>query len=106
MPVFGENTSTLLDFCNFVSKYDDAFYELSRLLQIAFTMPVTSVASDRSYSCLKLIKTHLRTTMPDERLSSLAVLSMYSERVNKLDFEKVTHRFALHYPHCRIQLTL
>src|SRR6218665_589002 len=32
MPVFGENTSTLLDFCNFVSKYDDVFYELSRLL--------------------------------------------------------------------------
>ena len=26
MPVFGENTSTLLDFCNFVSKYDYAFY--------------------------------------------------------------------------------
>src|SRR6218665_3875858 len=38
MPVFGENTSTLHDFCNFVSKYDDTFYELSRLLQIACTM--------------------------------------------------------------------
>src|SRR6218665_446910 len=46
MPVFGENTSTLLDFCNFVSKYDDAFNELSRLLQIACTMPVTSVESE------------------------------------------------------------
>src|SRR6218665_3813094 len=52
MPVFGENTSTLLDFCNFVSKYDDAFYELSRLLRIACTMPVTSLASERSFSCL------------------------------------------------------
>src|SRR6218665_3908310 len=41
MPVFGENISTLLDFCNFVSKYNDAFNELSRLLQIACTMPVT-----------------------------------------------------------------
>ena|SRR6218665_3937383 len=70
MPVFSENTSTLLDFCIFVSKYDDAFYELSRLLQIACTMPVTSVASERSFSCPKLIKTHLRTTMLDERLSS------------------------------------
>jgi len=67
MPVFGENTYTkLLDFCNFVSKYDDAFYELSRLLQIACTMPVTSLASERSFSCLRLIKTHLRTTMLDE----------------------------------------
>ena len=86
MPVFDKttSTSTLLDFCNFVSKYDDAFYEL-RFMQIACTMPVTSVASERSFRCLKLIKlTHLRTTMLDE---SLAVLSMYSERVNELDFE-------------------
>src|SRR6218665_482861 len=30
-----------------------------------------------------LIKKHLRTTMLDERLSSLAVLSMHSERVLK-----------------------
>jgi len=90
----------------FVSKYDDAFYELSRLLRIACTMPVTSLASERSFSCLKLINTHLRTTMLDERLSSLAVLSMHSERVNELDFEKVIDRFALQYPHCRIQLTL
>src|SRR6218665_2448706 len=106
MPVFAENTSTLLDFCNFVSKYDDAFYELSRLLQIACTMPVTSLASERSFSCLKLIKTHLRTTILDERLSSLAVLLMHSERVNELDFEKVIDWCALQYPHCRIQLTL
>src|SRR6218665_364952 len=45
---------TLLDFCNFVSKYDDAFYELiiSRLLQVACTMPVTSLASERSFDQL------------------------------------------------------
>src|SRR6218665_1102829 len=27
MPVFGEKTFMLLDFCNFVSKYEDAFYK-------------------------------------------------------------------------------
>ena len=96
----------LLDFCNFVSTYDDAFYELSRLLQIACTMPVTSLASERSFSCFKLIKTHLRTTMLDDGLSSLAVLLMHSERVNELDFEQAIDRFALQYPHCRIQSTL
>src|SRR6218665_2871463 len=95
--MFGVNTSTLLDFCNFASNYDDAFYELNRLLQIACTMPVTSVASDRSFSCLKLIKTYLRTTMLDERLSSLAVLLIHSERVNERDFEKVIDRCALQF---------
>src|SRR6218665_2491036 len=79
---------------------------LSRLLQISCTMPVTSAASERPYICLKLIKTHLRTAMLDERLSSLAVLLMHSERINELGFEKVIDRLALQYPHCGIHLTL
>ena len=37
------------------------------------------------------------TIMLDERLSSSAVLSMHSEIVNELYFEKVIYRFALQY---------
>ena len=54
----------------FVSKYEEAFFEMNRLLRIECTIPVTSVESERSFSCLKLIKTHLRTTMAHERLST------------------------------------
>ena len=34
-----------------------AFYELHRLVKISVMMPVTSAASERSFSALKLIKT-------------------------------------------------
>jgi hypothetical protein len=69
MPTFEGNK--LVPFSIFVSKYEDAFFEMNRLLRIACTIPVTPVESERSFSCLKLIKTHLRTTMVHERLSNL-----------------------------------
>ena len=53
----------LVAFANCVSKYDEAFFELNRLIGIAVTLPVTSVEAERFFSCLKLIKTHLRTTI-------------------------------------------
>ena len=88
-----------------MTKYHDAFFEVSRLLRIACTIPITSVASERSFSCLKLIKTHLRTTMLDERLSNIAILSVHSRRAKALDLDKVVDKFVLRYPSCRIQLT-
>ena len=62
----------LLVFAKFVS-FDESFYELNRLIGISLAvtraLPVTSVEAERSFSSLKLIKTHLRTTMLDDRLS-------------------------------------
>jgi len=68
-----------------VSKYDESFYELNQLIGIAVTLPVTSVEAEQSFSSLKLIKTHLRTTMLDDRLSDFATLSLHSQRANALD---------------------
>lgn len=104
MPPFEGNK--LLQFRNFVSQYNDAFFEVSKLLDIACIIPITSVEAERSFSCLKIIKTHLRTTMLDDRLSRLAILSIHSGRAKKLDLDKVVDKFAFMYPHCRIQLTI
>ena len=52
-------TIKLIKFATFVSKYEDAFQEIKELVNIACTIPVTSVQSERSFSCLKLIKTHV-----------------------------------------------
>jgi hypothetical protein len=60
----------LLQFANFVYGYKDAFYEISRLTRIACTIPITTASAERSFSSLKRIKTYLRTTMSDERLTS------------------------------------
>ena len=85
----------------FVETYKEAFCELSKLCRIACTIPVTSVQSERSFSCLKLIKTHLRT----ERLLDLAILSIHSVRAKAMNLDTVVDKFASNYPHCRIELT-
>ena len=66
MPDCESEGNKLIAFAKFVSKYDEAFYVVNRFIGIAVTLPVTSVEAERSFSGLKLIKTHLRTTMLDD----------------------------------------
>ena len=101
MPDFDSKGDKLLAFAKFVSKYDESFYELNRLIGITVTLPVTQ--SNR-HSSLKLIKTHLRTTMLDDRLSDIATLSVHSQRANALDLDLLVDNFANKYPNCRIML--
>ena len=49
------------------------------ILKILLTMPVTSATAERSFSALKRIKSTLRTTMTDERLSSLPLLHVHRD---------------------------
>ena len=79
----------LIAFAKFVSRYRDAFYEFNRLVQITCTIPVTSVQAERSFSCLKLIKSHLRTTMIDDRSSNTAVLSMHAASTKSIHLDKI-----------------
>ncbi|KAF0742359.1 zinc finger MYM-type protein 1-like, partial [Aphis craccivora] len=54
-------------------------------LRILLTIPVTVASGERSFSKLKLIKTYVRSTMGDERLSSLAILSIENDIAENLD---------------------
>ena len=60
----------------FLVSMEDAFPHVVRLLSLALTFPVTSATAERSFSALKRIKTYLRSTMLQERLSNLAILSI------------------------------
>ena len=44
------------------------------LEKVGLTLPVTSCTAERSFSEFRLLKTYLRSTMTDERLSSLAFI--------------------------------
>lgn len=46
------------------------------LLQILVTIPMTTVETEGSFSTLKRIKTFLRSSMKEERLTALAMLSI------------------------------
>ena len=61
----------------------DSFPNIHCLLVIACTLPISSPEAERSFSLLRRIKTYLRSTMSEERLSDLSVIAMhYGERVS------------------------
>ena len=70
----------------------DFFPNIGRLLQITATLPVTSASAERSFSVLKRLKTYLRTTMGEVRLSGLA--HMHVQYSQPIDVEAVINHFA------------
>ena len=54
----------------------------------------TNCTGERSFSKLKLVKTALRSTMGQTRLSSLTLLSIESELTNSLDFTDIVNDFS------------
>ena len=83
----------------------EAFPTLYRILQIALTICVSSASCERSFSALKRIKTYLRSTMQEERLVNLAVLSVEREISQTLNLEDVIDRFCAHDKNRRIMLS-
>ena len=99
------HASSLIDMVAFIKRYEDAFFEIKHLLTIASTLPVTSAEAEHTFSTLKLIKTKLRATMSDTRLSSIAILSVHKKRAREVNLERVVDEFAKLYPNCRIMLS-
>ena len=56
-------------------------------IQMIMALPLTTVEAERSFLCMKLVKTWLRSTMTSDHLSDLCVLHCHSERIN--DTEKI-----------------
>jgi len=50
--------------------------ELVTACVLFMTLPVTVATAERSFSKLKIIKTYLRSTMSQERLDGLAIISI------------------------------
>lgn len=72
----------------------DLYPNMSIALRLMLTLPVTVASSERSFSKLKLIQTYLRSTMSQERLSALAVLSIEQEVWKSVDMDLLIARFA------------
>nr|CAH7766499.1 unnamed protein product [Callosobruchus chinensis] len=55
------------------------FPNIHRLLRILPTIPITTTTPERSFSTMKRVKTWSRNKMRNDRLSSLALLSIHWE---------------------------
>jgi hypothetical protein len=72
----------------------DVFPNLRTALQILLTISVSVASCERSFSKLKLIKTHLRSTMTQERLTDLAILSIEKTTFELINFDDIIDQFA------------
>ncbi|XP_065644636.1 zinc finger MYM-type protein 1-like [Hydra vulgaris] len=84
------------DFLNYIYKEElqETYPNLAIVLRIILTSPVSVASAERSFSKLKLIKTFHRSTMVDDRLSSLAMLSIENDVARKLNYEEIINKFA------------
>ena len=62
-----------------------AFPNLAIKIRIFLTLPVTNCEGERSFSNLARVKNHLRSTVTQDRLNSLALLSTESNVLHMLD---------------------
>jgi hypothetical protein len=69
----------------------DLYPSIHRILAILLTMPVSSATSERSFSAMRRIKSYLRSTMGDERLSNLSL--MHVHRQIPVEIDKVLSEF-------------
>lgn len=71
-----------------------AFPNTTAACQVFLTVPFSDASAERSFSKIKLIKTYLRSTMSQERLSALAVLSIENRTARQVDYSDIIARFA------------
>lgn len=69
------------------------FPNIHKILRIIVTLPVSTASAERSFSTLRRLKTYLRSTMSEERLTGLALMTVHRER--NIPIEKIISRMAV-----------
>ncbi|XP_076898707.1 uncharacterized protein LOC143552339 [Bidens hawaiensis] len=62
--------------------------------RVLLTIPVTVASAERSFSKLKLLKTYMRSTMSQERLNGLALISIESDVLESINYQDLIEGFA------------
>ncbi|OXA48513.1 Zinc finger MYM-type protein 1 [Folsomia candida] len=71
-----------------------AYPNCETALRIFLTLPVSVASNERSFSKMKTVKNYLRSTMGQERLNALALISIGREVADDIDFDEVINDFA------------
>jgi hypothetical protein len=85
--------SAPIDILNYIKRLD-SFPNACIAYRILLTIPVTVASAERSFSKLKLIKSYLRSTMSQERLNGLAILSIEKKILENLEYKNLIKNFA------------
>ena len=61
--------------------------------RVLLTIPVTIASAERSFSKLKLLKSYLRSTMTQQRLTDLATIALESGLLDKIEYDHIIEEF-------------
>ena len=87
------NESSPINVLNYIKRLK-FFLNACITFRILLTIPVTVAFAKRSFSKLKLIKSYLKSTMLQERLNELAILSIEKEMLAELEYKNLISNFA------------
>ncbi|KAM6587524.1 hypothetical protein CsatA_010129 [Cannabis sativa] len=89
-----KETKRAIDVLSYIKEVDGSYPNAWIAYRIFLTITVTVAHAEQSFSKLTLIKSYLRSTMSQERLSGLAMLSIENDLVAKLDYANLINTFA------------
>ncbi|KAJ8891971.1 hypothetical protein PR048_004536 [Dryococelus australis] len=69
------------------------FAELDKILKLLLVVPISSVTAEQSFSILRIIKTFLRSTMSQSRLTHLCILNVHKEQPQALKINNLMKEF-------------
>ena len=65
--------------------------EAVRLLELNSVISISSASNERSFSCLKTVKTYLGNKMGQDRLGSLCRISLHKDILKDVDENNIFH---------------
>ena len=89
-----DDAKSISDALDKLKPMKEGFTTLWNLMHLTLTFPVSNAKCERSFSVLKLIKTYLRASMDQKRLTSLGTISIEKTAGDSLDLDRVVDRFA------------
>lgn len=69
------------------------FGEVETFVKLLMTIPCSNAEAERSFSCLRRVKSYLRNTMGQERLNHVAILAVHHERLDSVNVEVIAKYF-------------
>lgn len=81
----------------FRNNLNELYPNFVTVLIIILTLPISVASVERSFWRLKIVKNYLRSSISQERFTSLAILTIESELAKKLNYDDIINEFAIKY---------
>jgi len=91
--IIGLENNKQIHILNYIKRLN-SFPNVYITYRIMLIILVSVISAERSFSKLKIIKDYLRSTMSQERLDELVLLSIEKEMLNEINYNNLIKKFA------------